>query len=571
MPSIFTFVRAELYRGYQLEQDEQRYVARREKVYTFMKIPREVEKFMSYGFFQCTDAFLFLFTFLPLRYILALWALITRPFLQLFCHNKTYSKRILLPSEIIDVIKGTIILICCFILSYIDTAMMYHLIKSQSVIKLYIFFNMLEVGDRLFSVFGQDIIDALFWTATETKGRKREHFGVLPHFLMAIIYVLMHTCLVLLQATTLNVAINSSNKALLTIMMSNNFVELKSAVFKKFDKNNLFQLSCSDVRERFHLIILLLVVVVQTMKEYSWKEERFWVLLPDCIMVLLAEITVDSLKHAFVTRFNEIPATIYSEYTLSLAYDLAQTKQKHAFAEHSDLVARRMGFIPLPLAVLATRIITQSVKISNYGSAFIFLVAFGCLVTFRILSNIITLGKACDLIDAHQKQRAEAAAIAAVAASTIDPPKVLVSSPAPAPGLSPTPAPTPAPSPRSRSERRRNSLEETETKTKTSIDPPITRSMSIDVSQLNERTTSSTTSKFRSVSHSPPRYARRTLVHRKGIRSRTPPSELELGCQPIFSDSTVSLTSICLNEEIFDEEDSQLLVESLKDEIKTEK
>jgi hypothetical protein len=37
------------------------------------------------------------------------------------------------------------------------------------------------------------------------------------------------------------VAINSSNKALLTIMMSNNFVELKGSVFKKFDKNNLFQ------------------------------------------------------------------------------------------------------------------------------------------------------------------------------------------------------------------------------------------------------------------------------------------------------------------------------------------
>jgi Eukaryotic membrane protein family len=46
-----------------------------------------------------------------------------------------------------------------------------------------------------------------------------------------------------LQATTLNVAINSSNKALLTIMMSNNFVELKGSVFKKFDKNNLFQVN----------------------------------------------------------------------------------------------------------------------------------------------------------------------------------------------------------------------------------------------------------------------------------------------------------------------------------------
>jgi hypothetical protein len=38
-------------------------------------------------------------------------------------------------------------------------------------------------------VFGQDIVDALFWTATERKGRKREHLGVIPHFIMAIIYV----------------------------------------------------------------------------------------------------------------------------------------------------------------------------------------------------------------------------------------------------------------------------------------------------------------------------------------------------------------------------------------------
>ena len=47
--------------------------------------------------------------------------------------------------------------------------------------------------------------------------------------------------LMLFQATTLNVAFNSHNKALLTIMMSNNFVELKGSVFKKFEKNNLFQ------------------------------------------------------------------------------------------------------------------------------------------------------------------------------------------------------------------------------------------------------------------------------------------------------------------------------------------
>ena len=90
---------------------------------------------------------------------------------------------------------------------------------------------------------GQDTIDALFWTATEPRGKKRDHIGIIPHVLLAMGYVFLHSMLFLLQATTLNVAINASNKALLTIMMSNNFVELKGSVFKKFDKNNLFQVS----------------------------------------------------------------------------------------------------------------------------------------------------------------------------------------------------------------------------------------------------------------------------------------------------------------------------------------
>ena len=67
-------------------------------------------------------------------------------------------------------------------------------------------------------------------------------------------------------------------------------MELKGAVFKKFDKNNLFQVSCSDVRERFHLFALLFVVVVQTMKEYGWKEgESFCALLKAslCVCVYL--------------------------------------------------------------------------------------------------------------------------------------------------------------------------------------------------------------------------------------------------------------------------------------------
>lgn len=46
-----------------------------------------------------------------------------------------------------------------------------------------------KVADRLFSSFGQDILDALYWTATEPKERKRDSIGVIPHFIMAVFYV----------------------------------------------------------------------------------------------------------------------------------------------------------------------------------------------------------------------------------------------------------------------------------------------------------------------------------------------------------------------------------------------
>ncbi|XP_077287080.1 protein TAPT1 homolog isoform X2 [Arctopsyche grandis] len=405
-PSLLAFLGVELTRGYFLEHDEERFSARREKVYSFMKIPQELEKFMSYGFFQCADSFLFVYTFLPIRFLMAFWALVSRPVVRCFGLQSGNVRRLILkPAEVCDLLKGFLLIICSILMCYIDTNMMYHLVKSQSVMKLYIFYNMLEVGDRLFSAFGQDTIDALFWTATEPRDRRREHLGVIPHLLFALVYVFFHSLLVLFQATTLNVAFNSNNKSLLIIVMSNNFVELKGSVFKKFDKNNLFQVSCSDVRERLNLFVLLFIVVLQTMREYSWKEERFWVLVPDCILVLGFEVIIDWIKHAFITRFNEIPSGVYREYTVSLAYDMAQTRQKYAFSDHSDLVARRMGFIPLPLGVVITRVIVQALKIDGFASILLIIIGYLCLMALRILVSIVILGKACDLITQHQSDR----------------------------------------------------------------------------------------------------------------------------------------------------------------------
>ncbi|KAG9347156.1 hypothetical protein JZ751_006083 [Albula glossodonta] len=42
--SLLRFIRAELTRGYFLEHNEAKYTERRERVYTCMRIPRELEK-----------------------------------------------------------------------------------------------------------------------------------------------------------------------------------------------------------------------------------------------------------------------------------------------------------------------------------------------------------------------------------------------------------------------------------------------------------------------------------------------------------------------------------------------
>ncbi|KAK2848834.1 hypothetical protein Q5P01_008668 [Channa striata] len=199
----------------------------------------------------------------------------------------------------------------------------------------------------------------------------------------------------MVQASTLNVAFNSHNKSLLTIMMSNNFVEIKGSVFKKFEKNNLFQMSNSDIKERFTSYVLLLIVCLRNMEQFSWNPDHLWVLFPDVVMVITSEVAVDAIKHAFITKFNDITADVYSEYRASLAFDLISSRQKNACTDYSDSVARRMGFIPLPLAVLLIRVVMSSVRVQgalSYTCVFLFYLG---LVTLKVLNSIVLLGKSC--------------------------------------------------------------------------------------------------------------------------------------------------------------------------------
>lgn len=212
-----------------------------------------------------------------------------------------------------------------------------------------------QVCDRLFAALGQDVLECLFAKDTlepRPNGRSKIWRPVWL-FVLALIYNLIHATSLFYQVITLNVAVNSYSNALLTLLMSNQFVEIKSTVFKKFEKENLFQLTCADVVERFQLWLMLTIIafrnIIETggfdlglravsgtesalpppLKSSSSILPKSFTVLPDWVgqvmgpflLVLGSEMLVDWIKHAYITKFNNTKPAIYGRFLDILAKD----------------------------------------------------------------------------------------------------------------------------------------------------------------------------------------------------------------------------------------------------------
>ncbi|KAH6574249.1 hypothetical protein BASA60_005636 [Batrachochytrium salamandrivorans] len=401
-----------------------------ERIRNFINVPRELEKFMYFGYIICLDSFLYIFTILPLRVFIAMWCAVIW----------ILGGASLKPAQKTDLIKGALVSICTYILQYFDASRLYHSVRGQALIKLYVIFNVLEICDKLCSAFGHDILDSLF-SLSHSRQRSRaatRRINRFTHFIIAVMYIFAHSLILFYQVMTLNVAVNSFDNALMTLLLSNQFVEIKGSVFKRFERENLFQLSCSDIVERFQLSIFLIIIgirnfielvggaailsypayiykIYDSLSPYSWcmdivsffRSEKFlvepekiggvlWLLgvnmiqliettmkskefklaekvLAPIIIVYITEILVDWLKHAFITKFNGISPSVYERYRDSLCRDLlGETKKapavtddetmKMASVDRSPIVARRIGFVSIPLSCLVIRVTIQTLQ-----------------------------------------------------------------------------------------------------------------------------------------------------------------------------------------------------------------
>ncbi|KAK5996580.1 Endoplasmic reticulum membrane protein 65 [Cladobotryum mycophilum] len=306
-----------------------------------------------------------------------------------FRHRRTKS----MPSNLssfhkADLLQGAVIICSSLVLMKLDASRMYHLIRAQSAIKLYVVYNILEVGDRLLSALGQDILECLFSAETLSRNASGRSKILLPMgmFILALTYSCLHSVALYYQVITLNVAVNSYSNALLTLLLSNQFVEIKSTVFKRFEKDNLFQLTCADIVERFHLWIMLLIIGMRNIVEvgglsipslthdlndssaapmhppsilpHSFTVLPSWLMsgevLSPFLIVVGSEMLVDSIKHAYVTKFNNIRPRFYSRILDILCKDY----YTNAFT--TPALTRRLGLAVIPLSCLFIRASIQT-------------------------------------------------------------------------------------------------------------------------------------------------------------------------------------------------------------------
>lgn len=315
----------------------------RERVYdTIFRMPWRCELLIDVGFFVCLDSFLSLLTVMPIRILTTSWRLL-----------KTRQFKMLSAAELSDFGCFLILASGVILLQQTDISLIYHMIRGQGTIKLYVVYNVLEIFDKLCQNFGGDVLQTLFSTADGFANCSPENMRYwLWRFIsdeaLAVTSSIVHSFILLAQAITLSTCIVAHNNALFALLVSNNFSEIKSNVFKRFSKDNIQSLVYFDSIERFHIASFLIFVLAQNILEAEgpWFENFLY----NALVVYICELMIDIIKHSFIAKFNEIKPIVYSEFLEDLC--------KQTLNIQPENPKKTLTFVPLAPASVVIRVLS---------------------------------------------------------------------------------------------------------------------------------------------------------------------------------------------------------------------
>ena len=246
------------------------------------------------------------------------------------------------------------------LLTFIDSSTLYHAIRGQSTLKLYVIYNFLEIVDKLVSALGHDTVRTvlLSFSSQENHGVIASGFSLIA----ACFLVLLHATLLFVQTMVLNVTVNSQSSALIALLVSNNSIELKGAVFKRFDAENALQVTCADACERCQLMLILFVVTVHNISTTDGlpsitalleHPQTLWLCATAFFIVWATECAIDWTKHTFVSKFNCIPVSSHKQFLALFCADV----NSFDHGSEAPFLTQRLGYLPLSISAVVVRVI----------------------------------------------------------------------------------------------------------------------------------------------------------------------------------------------------------------------
>ena len=186
----------------------------------------------------------------------------------------------------------------------------------------------------------------------------------------------------------MNVAVNSYSNSVLSLLVSNQFMEIKSSVFKKFERENLFQLSFSDSIERFQLFTFIFIIFLRNFSQQigSNFSEILNRTLHPLLLICFTEIFIDGLKHAFITKFNHIPSNYYQTFKETLKNDFISLNSPN-YPDQSSILSRKMGFSSIPHSCLLIVVFLNLIKGRSDITILRFIIIFSFLLSLKLLLN----------------------------------------------------------------------------------------------------------------------------------------------------------------------------------------
>ena len=203
-------------------------------------------------------------------------------------------------------------------------------------------------------------------------------------------FLVLHCLILLYQVITLNVSVNSYSNSVLSLLVSNQFMELKSSVFKKFERETLFQLCFSDSIERFQLFLFIFIIGIRNLSQigFTSNSEILNRIVYPLALIYCTEFFIDGLKHSFITKFNHINSNFYNQFKISISNDFSLIPSN--IPDKSLIISRKMGFSSIPHTCLIITILFDLLK-GKELNIFTLILCFILILIFKFSLNISLL------------------------------------------------------------------------------------------------------------------------------------------------------------------------------------